>query len=193
MTSRKFLINFDTPLPPPPIVTVFKYKQFSTVVTKPLTPPPSDVRDVIYEWPFSHKIVCAAYIYFQFVFIIFWRKDIVKNDVRKMLVKLTPLERRWRIKTRKKRQKWKGDCVGEKSASESSWRRRIPESLGRRSEIGQRSSETQKKGLMLSGNITLSSVLLMSNIYIIMNNLNTMAHVYSCLRLVTSSLFKTCS
>jgi len=39
---------------------------------------------------FHTKVFLAAFLQLQFVFVIFWQKNIGAKDARKMLVKLTP-------------------------------------------------------------------------------------------------------
>ena len=43
----------------------------------------------ILEVAFHTKLFCAAFLYLQFVFVLFWQKDFGKKDGRKILVKLT--------------------------------------------------------------------------------------------------------
>ncbi len=45
---------------------------------------------IFYEQFFHTKVFYAAFMCFQFGFVIFWRKDFGAKAVHKMLVKLTP-------------------------------------------------------------------------------------------------------
>jgi hypothetical protein len=45
---------------------------------------------LIYEQLFHTKVFCAAFMYLQFEFVIFWQKDFSAKAALKMLVKLTP-------------------------------------------------------------------------------------------------------
>ncbi len=52
---------------------------------------------IFYEQLFHTKVLWAAFISFQFRFVIFWRKDFGAKAALKMLVKLTPVQH-WFIK-----------------------------------------------------------------------------------------------
>jgi len=48
-----------------------------------------------YKQLFCTKVFCAAFLYLQFGFVIFWQKNISEKAARKTLVKLTTEERLW--------------------------------------------------------------------------------------------------
>jgi hypothetical protein len=58
------------------------------------TPTPAQPRQVsisptFYEYLFCMKVLCKAFLYLHFGFVIFCRKNIIEKCVRKMLMKLT--------------------------------------------------------------------------------------------------------
>jgi len=49
----------------------------------------ASISSTFYMWLFHTKVFCAAFLYLQFGFVIFWHKNIGAKAARKMLVKLT--------------------------------------------------------------------------------------------------------
>jgi hypothetical protein len=48
------------------------------------------ISPIFYEHLFHTKVFCAAFMWLQFGFVIFWQKDLGAKAAHKMLVKLTP-------------------------------------------------------------------------------------------------------
>jgi hypothetical protein len=48
------------------------------------------ISPIFYEQLFRAKVFCAAFMFLQFGFAIFWQKDFGAKAAHKMLVKLTP-------------------------------------------------------------------------------------------------------
>jgi len=49
-----------------------------------------EISPIFYEQIFCTKVFCTAFMFLQFGFVIFWRKDLGAKAAYKMLVKLTP-------------------------------------------------------------------------------------------------------